>query len=175
MWYHCTGPLDKLPINLIFNLKELIVDKSSRNPHLALITGDFNANSTNWSVDDPTTSEGAQFDSLISMCRLKQLIGELTHILENSSSCIDLIFTSQPSIVMNIHLTLHSEYHHQIICSKLNVNIEYPSPHTREIWDYNRTETDLVNRAIESFDQPKLDFGENIHKQVILLANNPGV
>ena len=53
--------------------------------------------------------------------------------------------------------------------------MEYPPPHTREIWDYNRTETDLINRAIESFDQPKLVFGENIHKQVKLLANNPGV
>ena len=32
---------------------------------------------------------------------LKQVINESTYLLENSSSCIDLIFTSQPNLVMN--------------------------------------------------------------------------
>ena len=75
---------------------------------------------------------------------MKQVITEPTHILESSASCIDLIFTNQPNIVMDsgVHLSLHEKCHHQIIYSKLNLRIEYPPPYIRKIWDYNRSETD---------------------------------
>lgn len=47
--------------SFIINLKRLIIDISSRNPHFVLITGDFHAISTNWSVNDTKTLEGAEF------------------------------------------------------------------------------------------------------------------
>ena len=37
-----------------------------------------------------------ELDSLLTSFSMKQLITEPTHILENTSSCIDLIFTNQP-------------------------------------------------------------------------------
>ena len=63
----------------------------------------------------------------------KQLIIEPTHILQQSSSCIDLTFTNQPNIVMDsgVDSSLHPKCHHQIIYSKLNLNIEYPSLYIR--------------------------------------------
>ena len=42
-----------------------------------------------------------RLESLTSQCGFKQVIIDLTHILESSSSCIDLIFASQPNVVMN--------------------------------------------------------------------------
>ena len=59
---------------------------------------------------------------------MKQFITEPTHILESSASCIDLIFTNQPNIVMDsgVHFSLHEKCHHQIIYSKLNLRTEYP-------------------------------------------------
>ena len=58
-----------------------------------------------------------------------QLISETTHILPNSNSCIDLIFTDQPSLVVNCgtHSFLNSKCHHQITHCKLLI-IEYPPP-----------------------------------------------
>ena len=49
------------------------------------------------------------FESLISQCGFKQVISDSTHILESSSSCIDLIFTSQQNLVIKsgIHSSLH--------------------------------------------------------------------
>ena len=46
---------------------------------------------------------------------MSQLIQEPTHILNSSSSCIDLIFISQPNLVMEsgIHSPLHSNCHHR--------------------------------------------------------------
>ena len=106
----------------------------------------------------------------MTFCSLKQLITELTNNLKHSSSCIDLIFTNQPNFVRGsgIHPTLHPKCHHQIIYSKLNLKTEYPPPQTCEIWDYNRAETDLINRSIETFDWPKFFLGKDVHEQVIL-------
>ena len=66
------------------------------------------------------------------------------------------------------HSSLHEKCHHQIIYSKLNLKIEYPPPYIRKIWDYNRTETDSINRSIEIFDQSYLISGKNVHEQVEL-------
>ena len=75
---------------------------------------------------------------------MTQVITELTHIFEKYASCIDLIFTNQPNIVMDsgVHLSLREKCHHQIIYSKLNLKIECPPPYIRKIWDYNISETD---------------------------------
>ena len=129
--------------------------------------GYFNAKSCNWSINDTATPEGAQLDSITSLYGMKQLISEPTHILQQSSSCIDLIFTNQPNIVMDsgVDSSLPPKCHHQIICSKLNLKIEYP-PYIRKIWNYNRAETDLINRTIENCDWLSLFLGKNVHQQV---------
>ena len=101
---------------------------------------------------------------------MKQFTTEPTHISESFSSCIDCIFSNQPNLIMDsgVHPTLHSKCHHQIIYSKLNLKIEYPPPYTRKIWNYSRSETDLINHSIESFDWSKLFSGKNVHEQVEL-------
>ena len=156
--------------SFITNLEKVVVDISRINPHFLLLIGDFNPRSSNWSSNDTTTAEGAQLDYFTSLYGMKQVITEPTHILESSASCIDLIFTNQPNIVMDsgVHLSLHEKCHHQIIYSKLNLRIEYPPPYIRKIWDYNRSETDSINRSIEIFDWPSLFSGKNVHEQVEL-------
>ena len=67
-----------------------------------------------------------------------------------------------------VQIILHSKCHLQIIYSKLNLKIEYLPPYTHKIWKYNRSETDLINRSIESFDWSKLFSGKNVHEQVEL-------
>ena len=93
------------------------------NPFVSIIIGDFNARSNNWCSSDKTTYEGKKLESLTSQCGFKQVISDPTHILESSSSCIDLIFTSQPNLVMNsgVHTSLHHNCHHQIIYAKFNL------------------------------------------------------
>ena len=80
---------------------ELNLDKiANKNSYLIVILGDFNAKSSNWFKHDTATYEGSKVDGIMSQFGLKQLIQETTHILTDSSSCIDLIFTSQPNLVM---------------------------------------------------------------------------
>ena len=80
------------------------------------------------------------------------------NLFQNSSSCIDLIFTSHPNIVVEsgVHPSLHPNCHHQIIFAKFNLNIYYPPPYLREVWHYKEANADLIKRAINNFNREKL-------------------
>ena len=133
---------------------QLSLDKiSNQNPFLTVVLGDFNTKSSNWYKHDQTAYEGSKMDVVTSQFGLQQLIKEPTHILGNSSSCIDLIFTSQPSLVMEsgVHPSLHSNCHHQITYAKFNLKIHYPPPYEREIWHYQNSNIDQIRKAIEQF------------------------
>ena len=110
--------------NLELNLESAV----QNNPFLVVILGDFNAKSSNWCKNDRTTSEGKVIENISSQFALHQVINEPTHILETSSSCIDLIFTSQPNLIIEsgVHPFLHSNSHHQIIFTKFNLEIIFP-------------------------------------------------
>ena len=69
-------------------------------PFLTTVIGDLNAKSNKWSEGDRSTIEGNKIDFLTSQFGLSQIIKEPTHILENSSCCIELIFTTQPNMVL---------------------------------------------------------------------------
>ena len=71
---------------------------SKKNPFLTVVLGDFNAKLSQWHDEDSSTSEGISVESIMSQFGLHQIINEPTHILENSFSCIGLIFTSQPNL-----------------------------------------------------------------------------
>ena len=91
------------------SFEQLIGDIIAKKSLFVLITGDFNVRSTNWWKNDLSTSEGTQVDSLTTSYGLSQIISDPTHILPNSSSCIDLIFTNQPNLVTKsgVHPSLH--------------------------------------------------------------------
>ena len=129
--------------SFINNFEKLMIDIHSRKADFVLMIGDFNAKSCNLSINDTTTPEGAQLDSITPLYGMKELISELSHILQQTSICIDLIFTNQPNIVMDsgVDSSLHSNFHHQIIYSKLNLKIEYPLTYINKIWNYNNVKT----------------------------------
>ena len=72
--------------------------RAQKNPFPMTPIGDFRAKSKNWYNQNKTSFKGKTIESITSQLALYQLINEHTHLLENSSSCIDLIFTSQPNL-----------------------------------------------------------------------------
>ena len=89
-----------------------------------LMLNQFNVKSSNCYNHDKTSYEGSNIDTITSQFGVQQLIKEPTHILTDSSSCIDLLFTSQPNLVMESGV--HSSLHHQIIHAKINFKVHYP-------------------------------------------------
>ena len=118
---------------------------------------DFNAKPTNWCANDRTIinkiDKSDKIEHITSQFGLSQLINEPTHILHLSSSCIDLIFTSQPNLVIEsgVHPSLHQHCHHQIIYAKFNLQIFYPPPYCRKIWYYQDGNIDMIRKAISQF------------------------
>ena len=117
-----------------------------------------------------TTYEGSNVDAITPQFGLNQLIQEPTHILTDSSSCIDPIFTSQANLVMEsrVHSSLHPSSHHQIIYAKINLKVFYPSPYEHEIWHYQRANIDLIQRAIKQFSWEKSTGNLNINEMVFV-------
>ena len=125
----------------------------NKNPCLIVALGDFNVKTVNWHKNDINSCEGLKIDTITSQFGLQQLINESTHLTASSSSCIDLIFRSQPNLVMEsgVHSSLYPNCHHQIVFGKINLKICYPPPYEREIWHYEKEDADLICRSIDQF------------------------
>ena len=91
------------------------------NPSLVVLLGNFNAKSSACCDKDKATYIGSKIDTITLQYKPHQLINEPTHILECSSSCIDLIFTFQPNLFKELgsYDSLHGNYHHQLVNSIL--------------------------------------------------------
>ena len=68
-------------------------------PLCSIVTGDFNGLSTNWWKHDITNSAGLGLASLTLSAVYIQIIDKLTHVINNSMSCIDLIFCTNQNVI----------------------------------------------------------------------------
>ena len=104
----------------ISSFEKILGDIHSFKSDFSFILGDFNARSNKWWVVDTQTSEGSQIDFLTTSDGFRQIISEPTSILKNSS-CIELIFTDQPSLIIDsgTHHSLHPNCHLKIIHCEL--------------------------------------------------------
>ena len=104
---------------------------------------------------------------------LSQVITEATHILEASSSCINLIFTTQSNLVVEpgVHTSLHPNCHHQIVFAKLDLQIYYPPPYPREIWYYAQANTKLIRRTITDFNWDRVFLNTDVNEKVSIFSN----
>ena len=100
----------------------------------------------------------------------QQLILKPTHILKNSSSCIDLIFTDQPNLITDsgTHPFLLSNCHHNITFCKINLKITYPPPYRRLMWDFKRANISSIRKAIKMVDWQFMFSNKNTHEQVAI-------
>ena len=110
------------------NLQHSLDKISNQNPFLTAVLDDFNTKFLTWCKHNKTTYEDSKIDGVTSQFGQQQLIKETINILEISSSYIDLIFTSHPSVFMelDVHPWLRSNCHHQTTYAKFNMKIHYP-------------------------------------------------
>ena len=89
-------------------------------------------------------------------------------MLNTSSSCIDLIFTSELNLITDsgVHSPLHSNCHHQIVFAKFNLHVVYLPPYLREIWHYREVNTRPIRRAINEFNWEREFSNINVNEKV---------
>ena len=99
-------------------------------------------------------------------------MSEPTHILENSS-CIDLIFTDQLSLIIDsgTHPTLYPNFHHKIIHCKIDLKIIYLPSYMRLVWDFKRANILSNRKPIKMVDWRFMFLNRNVHVQVSVFNN----
>ena len=100
-----------------------------------------------------------------------QIISKPTHVQRNNSSRVDLIFTDQPSLIINngIHASLHSSCHHEIIHCTFNLNILYPHPYQRLLWNYKKADVSKIKKVLKLVNWDRLLDNKNVDFQVLIL------
>ena len=119
---------------------------ANNNPSLVVAIGSSNARSSRWCISNKSNYEGIKVDCFATQYDIKQLINKPMHLRKNCSSCIDLIFTSQPNLVM----------------AKFNLKIHYSLPYEGEVWHYKR----LIRKTINEFNWQTDFFNLNINEMV---------
>ena len=138
----------------LFNFQNLRNAIKNENPYAMFITGDFNGHSQLWWPLGGTTPEGSSIEEMSSLLGLSQLIRDPTNFEPNKNpSCIDLIFTDQPNLVLEsgTRSSLDSFCHHQITYCRFNFKIPPPPPFKRKIWLYDNANVSSIKRSICNF------------------------
>ena len=138
------------------------------NPFLIVLIGDLNTKSKSWYYHEKSSHEGTAIEYVTAQFGLQQIVKTPAHISNTSSSCIDLIFTSQSNLVTDsgAHSSLHPNSHHQLVFSKLKLHIVYPPLYLREIWHYREANTGLIRRVIKEFNWERVFLNTSFNKKV---------
>ena len=141
--------------HFLLSVENLLGNVRNQDPAFTILIGDLiNSMSESCWVHNITNSKGTQIQSISSPYGFSHLILEPTHILQDSSCCIDLIFTGQPNLVINscVKPSLHENCHHQITYAKFNLKIMYPLPYQSYVWDYKNTNTSSIQKNLNMID-----------------------
>ena len=143
---------------------------ADKNLYMMVLLRDFNARLKSWYANDNTNFEEWIIDILTASFGFNQIVNEPTHILNISSSCIDLIFTSQTNLVIEsgVYSSLHVSCHHHTAYAKFNLNVTYPPTYEREVWHYKLANWDFIQRSITNFSWEKAFHNVAVKKQVML-------
>ena len=153
------------------NFSAILSSIHNENPFVSVVLGDFNARNSIWWTDDIDNYWGTDIDAIASYQGYTQLIDSPTHILSRSSSCIDLIFTSQPNLILEsgVNPTLYEACHHQIIYAKINFQIHFPVPFQRKVWDYSKADITLIRRSLKAINWQEIFRFSDVNRQVASL------
>ena len=123
--------------NFCSNLDSLLSNINDQDSACSIVKGDFNAKHSNWYTTGKVNAAGPELDSITMTAGYSQMINKPTHFLNESSSCVDLIFSANTSFVKicGSEPLIYEKCHHNIIYGTLNFNIPLPPPYYRDVWD----------------------------------------
>ena len=84
-----------------FNFSLLLSNINDLNPTSLVEIGDFSARTSKWRSSDKKSFEGRAIHSLTTWAGYTQLIDQPTHVTNNWSPCINLVFASNLNVICN--------------------------------------------------------------------------
>ena len=100
------------------------------------------------------------------------MIDKPNHFISESSSCIDLIFSSNVNLAKNcgIEQSLYEKCHHNIIYGTLNFNIPLLPLYFTEIWDFKSANIEGIQKSINNFDWARAFQNQICNEQCRILS-----
>ena len=134
--------------------EETIIYINDCSPTITIYIGDFNVRNSDWWNVDSTNLQGTELAELAAQYSLNQIIDDPTHILPNSASCIDLMFTTETNFFTDSGVLplLFPRCHHQLIFTKVSFTTFFPPAYERRIWDFSRATINAIRQAVSSVD-----------------------
>ena len=149
----------------------------NENPFCTVVTGDYNSHNNSWFHGDKSDNYGLTMQNIFDDHSLSQLVKQPRYIANKSNTCIDLVCTDQPNLILNneIHPSLHSTCHHQVNYIRMNLKCPPPPPYKRFVWHYDRAnEKNLCDavtgynwQLLNSFDSPMIKLKNKYSTTVI--------
>ena len=110
------------------NFDLLFSNINDLHPTCSIALGDFNEKCSKWCASDKSNTACIELDNITITSDYSQMIDKATHYINGSSSCIDLIFSSNVNFK-----SLYETCHYNIFHGTLNFNIPHLPPYFREI------------------------------------------
>ena len=106
----------------------LLSNINNLQPNCSTVLGDFNVKCSKWCASKKDNIAGVELDNITATSGYNQMINKPTHFIYESSSCIDLILSSNVNLTKNcgVEQPLYKACHHNIIYGTLNFNIRLP-------------------------------------------------
>ena len=149
-----------------FELQATLNKINSEGASTVIITGDFNAKSKSFWEHEPSENlAGKKMTKFMLDNCLEELVNSPTHF-RNSATCIDLIFTNQPTHFVSTSV-LPSPIlacHHSIIHGTLNFSVPCPPPYKRKLWSYNRADNAAIREKLTIIDWNVLFANKNVNE-----------
>ena len=100
------------------------------------------------------------------------MIDKPTHYINESSPCIDLVFSSNVSLKKNcrVEQSLYKKCHHNIIYGTLTFNIPLRLPYYRELLDFKSANTEYTEKSVNNFDWARVFQNQNCNEQCKILS-----
>ena len=131
------------------NLIDVLSDITNQQPTCSILVGDFNAKLSKWCPSDKDSKAGQDIDTFTTTLGYTQMIDQPTHIMNDKSPWIGLLFTTISKLLCNVGVkqTTYNKCHH-VIYGSLNLSIPLPPPYCREVWNYKTTDPVCIQRVI---------------------------
>ena len=68
-----------------------------------------------------------------------------------------------------INPSLHPNCHHQTIHCKIDLQVEYPPPYQRNVWNYAKANKNAIISTLEDVAWHRLFANKTVHQQVNLV------
>ena len=119
--------------------------------------GDFNARCSRWWQNDITNPAGQEIDSLTLPAGYTQIIDKPIHFVNNSTSCIDLLFCTNQNTILNygVGVSIFDKCHLNIIFGKVNICVPLPLIYICEVWNYSQANVENIKYTKSNFNWSK--------------------